>query len=464
MTRHYLRSAIDTNHVHGGRFHASAEPRAQRATALAEPPQSWYWRAMVANVTDTQAPSAFRDVPKTGVIYVMTEAAASGYQPDDDGWTNFGQGQPEAGPLPGAPDRIGSLEVFDHDHEYAPVPGIWELREAVASHYNALYRKGMPTQYSAENVCISGGGRSALTRIAAALGPIHLGHFLPDYTAYEELLGLFRLFTPIPILLDPDRGYDFSLEELEREIRGRGLSALLLSNPCNPTGKTVRGERLRSWVDVCARLDCTLILDEFYSHYVWGPSQEPVTAAQYVEDVDEDGIVIVNGLTKNWRYPGWRVSWTLGPKSVIERLSSSGSFLDGGGSRPLQRSAIPLLDEDYTRREIEAIQKTFGRKRDIVLSRLQQLGITVERPPGGTFYVWGNVSNLPRGLDDGMSFFRKALEHRVICVPGEFFDVNPGRRRADRPSRFRGHVRFSFGPALPSLERGLDRLAEMVNA
>jgi hypothetical protein len=54
------------------------------------------------------------------------------------------------------------------------------------------------------------------------------------------------------------------------------------------------------------------------------------------------------------------------------------------------------------------------------------------------------------------------LEHKVITVPGEFFDVNPGRRRAGRPSRFRQCVRFSFGPHEDVLERALERLGAMV--
>ena len=53
-----------------------------------------------------------------------------------------------------------------------------------------------------------------------------------------------------------------------------------------------------------------------------------------------DGTLHGTGLTKNWRYPGWRTTWVLGPRSVIEAVTSSGSFLDGGGSRPLQRAAI----------------------------------------------------------------------------------------------------------------------------
>jgi DNA-binding transcriptional MocR family regulator len=63
-----------------------------------------------------------------------------------------------------------------------------------------------------------------------------------------------------------------------------------------------------------------------------------------------------------------------------------------------------------------------------------------------------------------MGFFRAALDHQVIVVPGEFFDVNPGKRRHQRASRFRRHVRFSFGPAQESLDGALERLATMIGA
>ena len=417
-----------------------------------------------AMVDDVLLP-AFRAVPRTGVIYVTTEASKRGFRPEDPAWCNLGQGQPETGPLPGAPPRIQSLSIAVDDQEYAPVPGIWELREAIAAHYNQLYRKGMPSQYSAENVSVSGGGRASLTRAAAALGPVNLGHFLPDYTAYEELLDAFKAFTAIPILLDGERGYAFSAEDLRKEILGRGLAALLMSNPCNPTGKHVRGEELARWVGVARELECTLLMDEFYSHYVWGgrPGQVPVeSAARYVEDVNRDPVVVFDGLTKNWRYPGWRVTWTVGPRSVIEAVSSAGSFLDGGGSKPLQRAAIPLFREEHVQAEIQAIQSAFRAKRNFLLAGLERLGVHVDRAPEGTFYVWGDVSAFPAPLNDGMSFFRAALEHQVICVPGEFFDINPGKRRKSRASRFRGHVRFSFGPSQATLELALTRLQKMM--
>jgi len=410
--------------------------------------------------------ATFRAVPRTGVIYVTNEAQKLGFSAADPTWSNLGQGQPETHDLPGAPPRVKRVEIGVDDQEYAPVAGIGELREAVASLYNALYRRGMKSQYSAENVCISGGGRASLTRAAASLGHVNLGHFLPDYTAYEELLDIFKAFTAIPILLEGERGYAFSAQDLRREITGRGFGAVLLSNPCNPTGKHVEGEELERWVDTARDLDCTLLIDEFYSHYIYRspPGRLPVeSAARYVEDVDKDPVVLFDGLTKNWRYPGWRVTWSVGPKTVIEAFASAGSFLDGGGSNPLQRAAIPLLAEDHVVAETKAIQAAFRIKRDFMLSHLERLGVRIDRAPDGTFYVWGSVDQLPAPLNDGMGFFRAALEEKVIVVPGEFFDVNPGKRRSGRASRFKSYVRFSFGPELATLERAVQRMERLVS-
>jgi aspartate/methionine/tyrosine aminotransferase len=411
------------------------------------------------------ATTAFRAVPRTGVIFVTTEAVRRGYSGGDPAWCNLGQGQPETGEIPGAPPRVVALEIDPGDQDYAPVAGVRELREAVAELYNRLYRRGRSSKYTADNVSISSGGRTALTRVAAGIGHVNLGHFLPDYTAYEELLEIFRAFTAIPILLEGDREYAFTPDDLRREVRGRGLSVLLASNPCNPTGKHVRGEALEGWVKVARELDCTLLLDEFYSHYVWtaGGDTLPVeSAARYVEDVDKDPVVILDGLTKNWRYPGWRVAWTVGPKPIIEAVASAGSFLDGGGSAPLQRVAVPLLDEAYTIAETQAIAKTFRRKRDFLVRRLKSIGIGIDVEPEGTFYVWGKLSNLPPPLNDGMGFFRAALERKVITVPGQFFDVNPGKRRA-LASRFTEYARFSFGPQLSVLETACDRLEALIS-
>jgi aspartate/methionine/tyrosine aminotransferase len=407
----------------------------------------------------------FREVPQTGVIYVMHRAVEKGFTHTDPAWVNLGQGAPETGVLPGAPARIHSIQIDPAFHEYSPVVGLRALREKVAALYNYRYRQGKKHQYTWENVSISGGGRIALTRIAASLGNINMGHFLPDYTAYEELLSVFKAFVPIPILLDSSCAYQASLEQVKAEILGRGLKALLLSNPCNPTGQLIEGEQLQQWVQHARDYHCSLIIDEFYSHYIYDDTMQNstpkmVSAAEYVDDVNRDPVIIVDGLTKNWRYPGWRISWTLAAKDVIQTISSAGSFLDGGANHPIQREVMQLLEPEHVMQETLALQTCFREKRQYALERLARMGIIVEVPPQSTFYIWANLSQLPEPLRDGLRFFEAGLEEKVITVPGVFFDVNPEKRRTY--ARFSQYSRISFGPEMSELVQGLDALERTI--
>jgi hypothetical protein len=411
----------------------------------------------------------FRSVPRTGVIYVTHEATRHGFAYGKSDWANLGQGSPETGDIPGAPPRVTEVKISEASRQYGPVAGNQKLREAVADFYNATYRRGKKSRYTAENVSIASGGRLALTRLASALGNINMGHFIPDYTAYEELLSVFKAFTPIPILLRAEHGYKILPDDLKEEILGRGLSALLVSNPCNPTGQLMEGKELSAWCGLARECQCSMIFDEFYSHYIYGKAEsrkqkaeipKMVSAAEFVDDVDKDPIVVVDGLTKNWRYPGWRISWTLGPKAVIEAIASAGSFLDGGANHPFQNAALPLLDPKNAAAETLAIQKHFGKKRALLLSRLKKLGISADAAPAGAFYIWANLAKLPPPLDDGLNFFRECLKEKVIVVPGVFFDVNPGNRRTH--ARYKNYCRISFGPEIEKLELGLNAFERVI--
>jgi hypothetical protein len=97
-----------------------------------------------------------------------------------------------------------------------------------------------------------------------------------------------------------------------------------------------------------------------------------------------------------------------------------------------------------------------------MVSGLRALGVKFDAEPEGTFYAWGDLSALPASINTGEAFFRAALQKKVITVPGTFFDVDPGQRRHGRPSRFRHHMRFSFGPELSCIREALKRLGEVV--
>jgi aspartate/methionine/tyrosine aminotransferase len=174
-------------------------------------------------------------------------------------------------------------------------------------------------------------------------------------------------------------------------------------------------------------------------------------------------VLLFDGLTKSFRYPGWRIGWALGPPEVVESLARTASALDGGPSRIAQRAAIAALEPDRADRETGALRNVFAAKRNEMLSRLQRMGVRFAHEPRGTFYCWGALDELAPPFDDAMSFFWRALDRRVMTVPGQFFDVNPAKWRRGR-SPYEKWMRFSFGPPMDNMRQGLDRLEEMLGA
>ncbi|MBX7136464.1 MAG: pyridoxal phosphate-dependent aminotransferase [Oligoflexia bacterium] len=405
--------------------------------------------------------SPFRDLPFMGVIYVVVEAMKLGYSAEDPEWTNLGQGQPEVGPLQGAPERVAEIQLQPSDHAYGPVEGLPALRELIAAHYNRLFRSGKSSQYGAENVVVAAGGRTTITRTIAALDAIRLGYFTPDYTAYEDVLTAFSRVQCEHIPLSAEQGFAISPDELTQIVKFKKLQALLISNPCNPTGRAIQGNELKSWVQMASATGCALLMDEYYSHYIWNGADRAVSSAQFVDDVNSDPVIVIDGLTKNYRYPGWRLGWAIGPRDMVRRITAAGSFIDGGPPRPVQRAALEVLQSNRADQETAAVRRNFGEKRDEMLRRLKSIGIEFPCEPEGTFYAFGSVARLKPPFNSGQSFFREALKHRVMTVPGEFFDVNPHKTRKD-PSPLRNFVRFSFGPPMPNMIKGLERLEQMV--
>ncbi|KAI0691366.1 pyridoxal phosphate-dependent transferase [Cytidiella melzeri] len=392
----------------------------------------------------------------TGVIYCSDCAMANGFSyASSHEWSNLGQGAPEVGDIPGAPPRLTSIPLPTDSLEYAPTT---DLREAVAHLYNTTYRQGKRSQYTYENVCIVPGGRAGLSRIAAVVGDVYC---VRTIICSKKWSSIYLTFASVA-----ESKYRLDLDQLRKDIRIQGLEVVLMSNPCNPTGQVVRGEELKELVQLSRESGTNLILDEFYSWYIYPENEaefgQSVSSAEYIDDVNDDSVVIVDGLTKNWRLPGFRVCWVLGPKNLITALSQSGSFLDGGANHPLQLVAIPLLEPEHVHAEKVALQKHFKHKRDHVLKRLARLGLKVSVPPQATFYIWLNLEHLPAPLNNGVTFFKELLKEKCIGVPGIFFDINPLHRRNLFSSPCHHFIRLSFGPPIKVLNMGVDAIARVL--
>lgn len=267
-------------------------------------------------------------------------------------------------------------------------------------------------------------------------------------------------------------GYHIHADKVAEEL-ARGTSVILTSNPRNPTGHSLDEGELAHIQDIC-RDRATLIFDEFYAGYRYNKDCDGTTisAASNVVDVNDDDVLLIDGLTKRFRLPGWRVAWIVGPKDFISALGSCGSYLDGGTNVPFQEAAIPMLDPPKVDIEMKALQTHFKMKRDYVLKRLSEIGFQKgdQDIPDSTFYIWLDLSTLQppipssSGVDisNGLSFFDALLKEKAIVVPGIFFDLNPAKRRDLFDSPCHHFVRLSYGPKMEVLKMGMDAIERVV--
>lgn len=408
-----------------------------------------------------------RYVPYMGVIWTVNEASKLGFYNGHPDWCNVGQGQPEVGTIDGAPDRIESLKLQPSDVAYGPVGGTLEVREAIADWVNRTYRKGM-SQYTAENVSFACGGRLALTRLYSIFKDgARIAYKNPDYTAYEDYLYPLRHNCElIELRAEEKDGFTVPVERFENFMHDVRPNAFVFSNPCNPTGQVIKDEAMDRYIEAARKENCLLGADEFYSTFSYNedgsPAEKAVSALPYVKDINRDPVIVFDGLTKGFRYPGWRAGWAIGPKYLIEMINRAASAVDGGPSTMVQRGVIEELAEGRAEAELLATRKEFAVKRKMMMEGLAELGIhTPANQPLGTFYLWASIENLPGKLSDADYFFHACLQKKVITVPGHFFDVRPFRVRPTNEP-YRHWVRFSYGPNRQTIKTALERIAQVI--
>jgi aspartate/methionine/tyrosine aminotransferase len=184
-------------------------------------------------------------------------------------------------------------------------------------------------------------------------------------------------------------------------------------------------------------------------------------------------VLLIDGLTKRFRLPGWRICWIVGPKEFISALGSCGSYLDGGSNVPFQEAAISMLEPSLVKKEMVALQTHFKMKRDYCIKRLQEIGFRAgagQDIPDSTFYIWLDLTTLEPPLPEdsaldisnGLGFFDALLKEKVIVVPGIFFDLNPAKRRDLFDSPCHHFVRISYGPKMDVLKLGMDGIERVV--
>jgi aspartate aminotransferase len=310
--------------------------------------------------------------------------------------------------------------------KYTDVDGLPELKAAVA----AKFARENGLTYTTAQIHVAPGGKPVIyNAFVATLSP---GDEVivpaPYWVSYPDMV-LLAGGDPVFVTGVEADGFKLRPEVLEAAITPR-TKWLILNSPSNPTGAAYTRVELEALAQVLRRHPHVWILtDDMYEHLTYG-GFEYTTIAQVAPDL-YDRTLTVNGVSKAYAMTGWRIGYAGGPKPLIDLMRKVASQTTSNPASISQWAAVEALNgpQDFLPERGAA----FERRRDLVVSMLNQAtGIRCPSPEGA-FYVYPSIEGLigktaPDGtvVDSDETFATALLEAEgVSVVHGAAFGLSP---------------------------------------
>lgn len=355
---------------------------------------------------------------------------------------DLGRGEPEFA-TPAHVVDAATAAMQAGDTHYGDVEGLLELREAIAV---KLQRENNLTADPRGEILVTNGTMEGmLLAMMALLNPgddvLVLAPSYPHYEGFVTFPGGNPIFLPC---LGPDGWLQPTRDAIEEVITPRS-KVLLLNSPHNPTGSVLSRETLEMLVDVAERHDLIVVTDEVYEAITFPPCEHISIAA--ISPGARQRTVIVNSLSKTYAMTGWRLGYTVAPRSILRAMRNIHEKSCRMASSFVQRAGVTALLGSQVC--VQQMVQTYGRRRDWIVKQLHGLPGIHSPAPDGTFYVFPRISELGVSSD---AFARQLLEHKhVLVFPGSYYGPAGD-----------GHIRISFATDDQSLEAGLAGIREIV--
>jgi aspartate aminotransferase len=338
--------------------------------------------------------------------------------------------------------KKGIDENYTH---YMPVNGYPDLREAICK----KFKRDNAIDYTPDQIVVSTGAKQSLVNVI--LGLIDEGDevilLAPYWVTYFEQIKMAK-GKAVVIQTNIEDDYKVTPQQLENAISEKS-KLLILNSPSNPTGSIYSKEELSQLAIVLKKNPHLYIVsDEIYEHITYG--EEHVSLASDPELYDR--VITVNGVAKAFAMTGWRIGYLGAPLWIAQACTKIQGQFTSGASSIAQRAALTAVSEDPSR--IKEMVTIFRKRRDLMLSLLNEIEGMITNVPGAAFYIYPDVSafygksfneNKINNATDLCNFLLEA--GHVALVPGEAFGTDK-------------HLRISYAANEDTITEACKRIKE----
>ena len=365
---------------------------------------------------------------------------------------SFGAGEPDFN----TPDYIveAAKRALDEGFtKYTPASGTDALEKAIVE----KLRRDNGLEYTPQNIVVSNGAKHSLFNIFCAL--LNAGDEViipsPYWLTYPELV---KLNEGVPVFVDtkPENDFKMTAAELRKAISPK-TKALILNNPCNPTGAVYSESEIKSLAAVLDNTDIYVVSDEIYEKLSYDYGQ-PYSIAAYSDRLKEHTIV-VNGVSKTYAMTGWRIGYTASSLEIAKAMSGIQSHTTSNPNSIAQYAAAEAYKSPKGEEFLSGMRVTFDNRRKLMIDKLAKIEEVSFIYPQGAFYVMVNIgSTFGKRTESGVKingaheFALNILSSKnVAVIPCESFGANE-------------YIRLSYAISEENIAEGLDRIAAFIKS
>ncbi len=375
-------------------------------------------------------------LPSSGVsIFAVMSRLAN-----EHGAINLSQGFPDFDCVPELVETVARYMREGHN-QYAPMPGVAVLREALAMKIERLYGR----RYDPDTeIAITTGATEGLFATLTAF--VHPGDdvllFQPAYDSYVPAIQLSGGIPRFVTLRYP--GYEIDWDEVGRAITPR-TRVIVMNSPHNPTGMIWRPEDITELGRILQRTDAIVVADEVYEHILFDGARHE-SLARYPEIAER--AVVISSFGKTYHTTGWKVGYCAAPAPLVTEILRVRQWITFAVNGAVQRAYADFVARDP---DCASVTEFYQGRRDRFLALIEGSRFR-PMPCRGTFFQMLDYSAI---TDEGDSSFaiRLTREHGVAAIP-----VSPFLQGGETPGPV---LRFCFAKRDETLERAADRLLKV---